>query len=196
MSIAAVVTIPAVLDFLTNIGFMSLFSPSLHSEFGLGKVFSITRTQVAKRFNAEGKENAETRRDDILGSFIRHGLDQNQAEQESLVQLAAGSDTTATGIRTTLLCVMSNPRVCAKLVAEIDDAKKSGKVSSNMHDNKIISNDEAKELPYLQACIKEALRWHPPTTGMIAKKTPPEGDEICGYYIPGNIGVANNSKSA
>jgi hypothetical protein len=38
-------------------------------------------------------------------------------------------------------------------MAEIDEAMASGKIPS--HGNQVISNVNAKELSYLQACIKE-----------------------------------------
>jgi hypothetical protein len=68
----------------------------------------------------------------------------------------AGSDTSATGIRATMLNIMSNPRVYAKLTAEIDAAMRSGKIPTDS--NAVISDTQAKELPYLQACIKEVTR--------------------------------------
>lgn len=89
-----------------------------------------------------------------------------------------------------MLCVMASPRVCAKLISEIDAARASGKITSDKDSGRIISNEEARELPYLQACIKEAIRWFPPIASMVPKRTPPGGDEILGYRIPGNISVA------
>lgn len=56
----------------------------------------------------------------------------------------AGSDTTATGIRATLLFVLTNVRVYQSLQAEIDAFNPRGPV---------ITEDEAKSLPYLQAVI-------------------------------------------
>jgi hypothetical protein len=55
-----------------------------------------------------------------------------------------------------MLNIMSNPRVYAKLTAEIDEAMASGKIPTDS--NAVISDAQAKELPYLQACIKEAMR--------------------------------------
>jgi hypothetical protein len=190
-NIFCICTIPTVVQFLTSIGFMKLFAPSVNSKLGLGKVLSITRAQVSKRFDVEG--NPKLNQNDMLGSFIRHGLSQNEAEQESVMQLAAGSDTTATGLRATLLCIITNPCVYTKLLAEIQAAMSSGKVASST-DN-VISDEEARELPYLQACIKEGLRWYPPIAGMLAKKTPPGGDVICGYFVPGDVAVGYSAKA-
>jgi len=78
-------TIPSVIDFLTDIGLLQAFAPSGNSKLGLGKVLAITHEQVSKRFDVEGKVKDD--KSDMLGSFIRHGLSQSEAEQESVMQL-------------------------------------------------------------------------------------------------------------
>lgn len=97
----------------------------------------------------------------------------------------AGSDTTASGLRGTLLHIVTNPNVYAKLKAEIDEAVSKGLVSSPTQAH------EAAKLPYLQACIKEGLRIFPPITSLRERVVPPEGDTILGRFIPGgtNIGI-------
>ena len=92
----------------------------------------------------------------------------------------AGTDTTATTIRSTMLFTISNPRVYEKLQVEIDSITIKGAV---------ISDDEARTLPYLQAIIKEGARMWPPATGLLSKKTPPEGDTINGIFVPGGIDI-------
>lgn len=178
-------TVPELVYFLTKAGVLRLLEPSVKANFGLGKAFAITNKAVAARFDAEGKP--QLAKGDMLASFLRHGLTQSEAEHEGVLQLIAGSDTTATAIRSTLLCIMSNPRVHAKLIEEIHDAIKADKVSAEW--DSIISNEQAKTLPYLQACIKEGLRWFPPLSGLMAKLTPPEGDMICGYKVPGGVSI-------
>ena len=59
-------------------------------------------------------------------------------------------------MRATLLCIMTSPRVYRTLMAEIDDALARGKIPSGPRD--IITEAQAKELSYLQACIKEVRR--------------------------------------
>lgn len=78
-------TIPRVIEFLTDVGFLGLFAPSANSKLGLGKVLAITKEQTAKRFDVEGKPKVDQR--DMLGSFIRHGLTKQEAESESVMQL-------------------------------------------------------------------------------------------------------------
>lgn len=114
----------------------------------------------------------------MLGSFIRHGLTHDQASRESLQNVVAGTDTTATTIRIAMLHLLSNPAAYRKLQTEIDDAISGGTISSPITDR------EARNLPYLQAVIKEALRIMPPGTAPLFKSVPPGGDVIEGKFIP------------
>jgi cytochrome P450 len=63
---------------------------------------------------------------------------------EALFMFIAGSDTTASAIRVTMLYVMSTPRVYQKLKDEIRTAIREGRAS------KPITAAESRELPYLQ----------------------------------------------
>jgi hypothetical protein len=83
---------------------------------------------------------------EFKGAFIRHGLTQRECETEALFQVVAGSDTTATAIRATMLYVVTTPRVYQKLQHEIDVAIREGRISSP------ILSAEGEKLPYLQVC--------------------------------------------
>lgn len=74
-------------------------------------------------------------------------MSQKQCEIDGLFMIIAGSDTTASVIRITMLYLMTCPQVYAKLKAEIEDAVRDGRASSP------ISFDEAKKLPYLQVSL-------------------------------------------
>ncbi|KAF3031966.1 hypothetical protein E8E11_001884 [Didymella keratinophila] len=67
----------------------------------------------------------------------------------------AGSDTTAAAISAILYHLMRTPSAYAKLTEEIDAARKETRLSEN------VQYREAKRLPYLVACCKEAMRLHP-----------------------------------
>jgi len=176
--------IPRFVDFLTNIGLLQLMAPTDSSKMGLGTVLGIAKTQVAKRFDADGKVKDQS---DMLGSFLRHGLTRQEAESESVLQIVAGSDTSATGIRATFLNIITNPRVYARARAEIDETMASGKIPSDP--NQVVSNAQSMELPYIQACIKEGLRWFPPIVGMLEKEVPEGGDTVSGYFVPEGTSV-------
>ena len=53
--------------------------------------------------------------------------------------------------------------------------------------NDIRSNDSLHALPYLNACITETLRLHPPTPSGLMRQTPAEGIYVGGTYIPGHV---------
>lgn len=63
----------------------------------------------------------------------------------------------------------------AALLAEINTFKPSGPV---------IPEAEAREMPYLQAVIKEGLRIFPPVVGQMSKEVPEGGDTFKGVYLP------------
>jgi cytochrome P450 len=137
----------------------------------------ITTNSVAKKVVAERIASGKQRRD-MLGSFLAHGLTREEAESEALVQVMAGSDTTATAIRMTMLYLMGNPTAYGALVREIREAGASGFISSPVRDV------EARSLPYLQAVLKEGLRVFPPVTGLMSVVVPPGGDVMHGMNIP------------
>ncbi|KEZ44049.1 hypothetical protein SAPIO_CDS3787 [Scedosporium apiospermum] len=143
--------------------------PSDKDTIGLGKIIGIAKQVVGERFGPDKKVQK-----DMLGSFIAHGLTQTEAESETLVQILAGSDTTATALRGTLLHILTNPRVHARLLAEIKTFAPSTP----------IQDTEARQMPYLQAVIKEGLRIFPPVTGLMSKDVPEGGDTFNGLYIP------------
>ena len=89
--------------------------------------------------------------------------------------MLAGSDTTATVMRVALLYVSTNPSVLDRLRHEFDSAN----ISSP------ITDAQARQLPYLQAVIKESIRIIPPVAGLFSKEVPPEGDILHGMKIPG-----------
>lgn len=120
----------------------------------------------------------------MLGSFVKHGLTQDQSEAEILFQIVAGSDTTSTAIRVTLLLILANPRVYNSLMAEI------ATFAPGLGKDEVISDELAKRMPYLQAVIKEGFRWYPPITGLLSKRVPPEGDEWNGVRLPGGANIA------
>jgi cytochrome P450 len=111
---------------------------------------------VAARFGPDGKDERDMLVSLTLylqiievlmmsqGAFVRHGLTQAECETEALFQILAGSDTTATAIRATMLHIITTPRVYQALKKEISEGIRGGKIS-----NPIIY-DEARKLPYLQ----------------------------------------------
>lgn len=93
----------------------------------------------------------------------------------------AGSDTTAISIRSIVYYLLKNPDYKRKLVEEIDTRKSQGKLSTP------VTLEESKHMPYLQACMYEALRYHPAGGMSLPRVTPPGGIEIDGRFIPEGV---------
>lgn len=55
-----------------------------------------------------------------------------------------------------------------------------------------IRQAEAKQLPYLQACVFEGLRKFPPLSQLRERVVPSEGDMINGHRIPGGTYIGFN----
>lgn len=72
-------------------------------------------------------------------------MNQKECEAEGLFALVAGSETTASVIRITMLYLMSSPPIYQKFKAMIKEAIYTGSVSSP------ITVAEARRLPFLQA---------------------------------------------
>ena len=98
----------------------------------------------------------------------------------------AGSDTTVTALRATVLYITTNPLVYSRLKHELDTACTKSALTLP-----VVQDAEARELPYLLACIRESLRLWPPSFGLMQKIVPPEGDEIDGKFVPGGTRIGH-----
>ncbi|OLN81430.1 Pisatin demethylase 24 [Colletotrichum chlorophyti] len=162
---------------------LGTLGPKHTDQSGLGKLMGVAKEVVAKRFDAGAEDKHDMLR---KGAFVRHGVAQNECETEVLFQISAGSDTTATAIRTTFLYTITSPNAYQRLKEEINTAISDGRISSP------ITYDEGKKLPYLQAIIYEGLRMNAPFTGLCAKEVPAKGDTINGQFVPGGTRISQN----
>jgi cytochrome P450 len=119
---------------------------------------------------------------DVSPSLPKSRLETNFALSDSF----AGSDTTSTTIRVLMMHIISHFQVQQRLLQEC--------LSVNLPLTEIISDKRAKELPYLQACIKESLRVFPSAAGLMLKDAPPGGDTLPdGTFIPGGTAIGHCS---
>lgn len=88
----------------------------------------------------------------------------------------------------TLLCLLTTPTAYAALRRQIDAAVASGAVGASG----VVTEAEARALPYLQAVVREGLRMYPPVTGLGSKQVPPGGDVLNGHFVPGGTQVGTN----
>lgn len=100
----------------------------------------------------------------------------------------AGSDTTAILLRAIVHFLLTNPDSLAKLRAELSLARSEGRLAANG----IVSWKESRDLPYLDACIKEAGRLHSPVGLAMERVVTSKGLEVCGTFLPPGTVVGLN----
>ncbi|KAI0398970.1 cytochrome P450 [Xylaria palmicola] len=171
----------------TSMWFMKLFGPKTTDSKGVGRFMGVLQNEVESRFN--DTTDKYTEHHDILGTWIKNGLTAEECQLDLSLLIPAGSETTIMMIRGTLLLLMSSPIMYQKLKQEIRNGIATGRISSP------VTNEEAKSLEYTQAVIREGLRLMAPANFGFPKRVPPEGDTICGVYLPGGTEVYANYHS-
>lgn len=111
-----------------------------------------------------------------------HMLEWGEVVAEINIMMNAGSVTTAIALANVMYQLILNPQCLKKLQEELDTALEPEEV--------VAPYDKVKHLPYLRACLDESLRLFPPTPHGLPRKTPAEGANVMGQYIPGNTTVS------
>lgn len=83
--------------------------------------------------------------------------------------------------------LLKHPKAYAAVVAEIDSRDREGRLS------KFVTYAEARDMPYLQAVMKEAMRLHPAVGIAIPRYVPRGGVEIEGVWCPEGTVVGINA---
>ncbi|KAF3765993.1 cytochrome P450 [Cryphonectria parasitica EP155] len=107
-----------------------------------------------------------------------------------LSNITAGSDTTASTLSGLLYHLLVNPRVLARLEDEIMGFATSGKLSERP------TFDETRQMPYLDAVVKEALRLHSAVGLPLWRVVPEGGVEVAGHFLPAGTNVGVNAWTA
>jgi cytochrome P450 len=139
--------------------------------------------QQLKLTTTEGSNNNKTR--DFLSRFLEAGekdpefMTRDRILTMTSANMFAGSDTTAITLRAIFYYLLQNPRCMRLLMKELDGIELAGR------EDVLPSWNEVKELPYLTAVVKEALRCHPAAGLTLERVTPPAGISVSGYFLPG-----------
>ncbi|OJJ33325.1 hypothetical protein ASPWEDRAFT_174733 [Aspergillus wentii DTO 134E9] len=127
---------------------------------------------LTKLFDVQAKKGQQLKDDDILSMATSN--------------VFAGSDTTAISLRSIIYYLLKNPACISRLMDEIQDRKNQGRLSDP------VKLDEANSMPYLQACMYEALRLHPAVGMSLPRVVPAEGITIDGCFLPAGTTVGVN----
>ncbi len=123
----------------------------------------------------------------ILKQKDKHDLKQDEVVVNSALFIVAGSETTANLLSGLFARLIWNPDKYQKLKDEI---------RSSFTDESQMTNDNLMKLPYMNACIEEGLRIHPPVPTGLLRTVPKDGDTIDGMWVPGGTSVAVSSWAA
>ncbi|KAL4940007.1 hypothetical protein BDV06DRAFT_213837 [Aspergillus oleicola] len=91
--------------------------------------------------------------------------------------VGAGAETVSASLQALVYYLLKYPAYLRRLQEELDAAQVKGELSPLVH------YSEAQNLPYLQACIKEAYRYHAPIGTNLPRVVPKEGLTIRGRYF-------------
>lgn len=133
----------------------------------------------------------EVERFDMLSHWFKY-VDQNPGKasmREIMAQatnvVGAGSDTTSCLLQSIFYHFLQNPKTMMRAREEVDQ-------SASRNKDRVIAFSAVRELPYLQACIKEALRIHTPIPMTLPRLTPKGGIEIGGRWFPEGLTLSGS----
>lgn len=149
-----------------------------HREFSM-KVWDLWKPVVEER-----RERSEFRHADFLDTLISRGFGDDQINHLLEDLFSAGIDTTTSTINRTMIELMATPQSLTKLKHELDAAL-------DHHQHSFTTTSHIENLPYLQACIKETLRLHPPAPLLLSHRAG-ETCRVMGHTIPKNARVQVN----
>jgi cytochrome P450 len=118
----------------------------------------------------------------LLAEDSESGTKFTQKELNSNAQLViiAGTDTTVSVVIQTVKKLANSPQIYRKLQNEIDELFNRGQS---------ITIETVRNLEYLNGVVNEALRLYTPTPSGMYATTLPQGLDVDGVHIPGNVQV-------
>lgn len=147
-------------------------------------VVKFTVDRMRERITSRSSSTAESKKRDFLARCFEAQEKAPDVVTDRIIRMynidnvLAGSDTTGISLRSIFYYLMKTPESMAKVVAEIDAAVQERRLSD------FVTWKESNSLPYLQACIKEALRMHPAVGLLLERHVPAGGVTLNGHFIP------------
>ncbi|KAI1361625.1 putative benzoate 4-monooxygenase cytochrome P450 [Xylaria arbuscula] len=160
----------------------------------IGFIDTVFRERLQeKRSTTSEKESSSTavsksRHVDFLDHFLRAKEEHDDLPPWAptawmFSNVLAGSDSTATVIRTVMYHLLCNPETLEKLHRELSGAGVTMPYPRWA---------EVSNLPYLDACVQEGIRLHPPFSFHFERVVPSGGIELLGKFLPEGTVVGGN----
>lgn len=119
-----------------------------------------------------GRKDDVGHRKDFLDVLLQHSWDDYQI-RNLLTEFFLSSGTMSVSLEWVMAELASNPKALTKLREELDEAVGGS----------VLRETELTKLPYLQACIKETFRMHPPVPFLIPRSAL-QDCKIMSYDVP------------
>ncbi|MCJ1298322.1 hypothetical protein MMC08_001111 [Hypocenomyce scalaris] len=159
---------------------------------GIGVLMRYRDKLLEQRVN-DIKQGKTGERVDLLQTFLDardedgQPLDVNYIKAEILLVLLAGADTTGTTFQAMFYYIISTPGAHDRLMAEIDDATRQGKLSSMPQYDEVITH-----CPYYVACVRESMRLCPSAPNIFPRIVSEPGLELFGKWAPAGTEITCN----
>nr|CAB3500734.1 unnamed protein product [Digitaria exilis] len=146
----------------------------------LGEIFGIVDGIIERRLAENTSSGSgDKKHGDFLQVLIdlmsTGDIDRDTAKALVFELFLAGGETITVTVEWAMAELLRNPRVMAKLHAEINGA---------LGGKGVIEEPDVARLPYLQAVVKEAMRLHAAAPLLVPHRAVEDGVEICGYAVP------------
>ena len=163
------------------------YYPSL--EFILQKMIPKSVIEGQKRHQQYAKErinhrlDLKTNRPDFMTPFMKNNVDFQIMSRDEILStfnfiILGGSETTATALTGIFNHLSRRPEIRSRLSKEI---------RATFKEEKDITIDAIRGLPYLEALINEGLRVCNPVPGGLPRIVPEGGDTYAGVYLPSGV---------
>ncbi|KAJ6393729.1 hypothetical protein OIU77_023044 [Salix suchowensis] len=184
--IARLASTPNISDFYPILGPLDLQGLRKKTMELHRRSFNMCEAIIQERREGEGKGDGPdaSRRRDFLDTLLLNGSSDDQINTLLMELLSAGTDTSSSTIEWTMAELIKNPRCLQKVQEEI-----AGVI--NMDRDTGFKESHLPQLPYLQACIKETLRLHPPGPFLLPHRAI-DSCQVMNYTIPKNTQVLVN----
>lgn len=177
------------IPWLDKVLYKNILAAKLRPTTGM-PILNLALQNIAKRREntANGARDKRPKHGDMLDQFLRVQSSKNNIPESAPISwtfsnLIAGSDSTAVIMRTLWYNLLAHSESGKKLQKELRDARLSMPHPTWM---------EIRDLPFLDACMKEAVRMHPPFCLPLERVCPAEGVSVCGHFLPGKTVVGMN----
>ncbi|KAL4892892.1 cytochrome P450 [Aspergillus ambiguus] len=172
--------------------------PELHSWIAwFGRItrkkipFDVVQTYVDSQIAVRKGKEITGRQPDFLTKILalRRAGKATDVDLSQVIgqNIGAGSDTTSISLSSVIYGLCKNPEAERKLVDELESFAAAGNLSDP------VTFEQSRQMPYLQACIKEGLRIHPAVGRPLLRVVPSGGTTLAGQYYPAGVAVGVNA---